>query len=398
MPESTTVCFLADRHDLYDDRIYWKMAVPLIKRGFQVHYFLIGKTDKKGITKEGVHFKIFKLKTFVPNRFLNFVFKRINPDNNYKLLFKEAKSLKADIYHFHDLWINRIGPKLKHLDHRPVVFYDAREPYAADYVSYVKSPIPWVVNTFASWVDSWEKKQATHYDLVISNEITVQRNFAKIIGKDRSVVLYNYSDMNEFARDVPAKDKCYDLIYCGAITELRGAFEMIKAIKKTKEDLPKIKALFIGNYFPSSLKEQMTDLLVKEDLIGNIKLHDAVPYREVAEFYNKSKIGLVLLQKVKTFEVSMPIKIFEYMAFGLPVIGSDFGHMKDYIQRDRCGIAVAPDDPEAIARATTTILKDEKLYMNFSQNGKEAAMSKYRWEMEFEKLLSYYKTALDARR
>ena len=398
MPESTTVCFLADRHDLYDDRIYWKMAVPLVKRGFKVHYYLIGNTDKKGITDQGIHFKIFKLKTFSSNRFLNFVLKRLNPNNNYTLLFEEAKALEADIYHFHDLWINRLGPQLKKLKHRPAVFYDAREPYAADYVSYVKTPFPGVVKAFASWLDSWEKRQARHYDLVIANEVTVQRNFAKKIGEQRAVVLYNYSDMIDYAKDVPFHEKYYDLIYCGAITELRGAFEMIKAIKLAKEDLPKIKALFIGNYYPSSLKEQMTDLLVKEDLIGNIKLHDAVPYREVAEFYNKSKIGLVLLQKVKTFEVSMPIKIFEYMAFGLPVIGSDFGHMKDYIQRDRCGIAVAPDDPEAIARAITTILKDEKLYMNFSQNGKEAAMSKYRWEMEFEKLLSYYKTALDARR
>lgn len=397
MPKSTTVCFLADRHDLYDDRIYWKMAVPLVKRGFQVHYFLIGNTDKKGITDEGIHFKIFKLKTFSSNRFLNFVLKRLNPYNNYTFLFKEAKSLGADIYHFHDLWINRLGPKLKNLSHQPIVFYDAREPYAADYESYVKTPFPWVIKAFAAWLDSWEKRQARHYDLVIANEITVRRNFAKKLGEERAVVLYNYSDMIEYAKDVPGSEKKYDLIYCGAITALRGAFEMIKAIKKAKEAVPEIKALFIGNYYPSFLKGQMTDLLIKEDLIENIELHDAVPYREVAEFYNKSKIGLVLLQKVKTFEVSMPIKIFEYMAFGLPVIGSDFGHMKDYIERDLCGIAVVPDDTEGIARAIVTVLKDEKLYLKYSENGRIAAKSKYRWELEFEKLLGHYKTALDAR-
>ena len=398
MSESAIICFLADRHDLYDDRIYWKMAVPLVKRGYSVHYYLIGKTDEKGITKEGIHFKIFKLKTFSPNRFLNFVFKRVNPNNNYKLLFKEAKSLKADIYHFHDLWINRLGPKLKNLNHHPVVFYDAREPYADDYVSYVKSPIPWIVKAFASWVDSWEKKQARHYDMVISNEITVQRNFAKKIGEDRTAVLYNYSDMIDLATDLPPKDKTYDLIYCGAITELRGAFEMTKAIKKAREQFPEIKALFLGNYYPLSIKDQLSDMLKKEGLADNIILHEAVPYQRVADYYNKSKIGLVLLQKVKTFEVSMPIKIFEYMAFGLPIIGSNFGHMKDYIQRDKCGIAVKPNDTESISRAIVKILKDEELYMKYSKNGRMAAKSKYRWELEFKKLIGYYKTALDARK
>ena len=90
MLESTTICFLADRHDLYDDRIYWKMAVPLVKRGFQVHYFLIGNTSKKGTTDQGVHFKMFKIKTFSSNRFWNFVLKRLNPYNNYGLLLRAA--------------------------------------------------------------------------------------------------------------------------------------------------------------------------------------------------------------------------------------------------------------------------------------------------------------------
>mgnify|MGYP000179802136 CR=1 FL=1 len=46
---------------------------------------------------------------FDQNKYLNFIFKRINPFNNYKKLFKLVSDLNADIYHFHDLWINRIG-------------------------------------------------------------------------------------------------------------------------------------------------------------------------------------------------------------------------------------------------------------------------------------------------
>ena len=103
-------------------------------------------------------------------------------------------------------------------------------------------------------------------------------------------------------------------------------------------------------------------------------------------------------KKVKTFEVSMPIKIFEYMAFGLPVIGSNFGHMKDYIEKDACGIAVAPNDAEAISTAIIRLLTNKDLYSKYSENGRAAAQSKYRWELEFEKLLGHYKTKLDARR
>ena len=397
MAKPVRICFLADRHDLYDDRIYWKMAVPLVKKGFQVHYILIGTTASVGITAEGVAYKILKLKTYSKNRSLNFLLKRLNPDNNYRLMLKEAKTIRADIYHFHDLWINRIGPRLKQLSHHPAVFYDAREPYAEDYLSYVKTSFPWLLQLFASRLDRWEKKKSKNYDMVIANELGVQQKFAKVIGEERSTVLYNYTDLSLETTPLPDSDKKYDLIYCGAITEERGAFEIIKAVKFIKEEIPEIRVLFLGNYFPITLQDNMQDYIICNNLEGAIELMNAVPYHEVAQYYQLSKIGLVLLQRVKTFEISMPIKMFEYMAFGLPIVGSDFGHMKDLIKKNNCGIAVTPNNSKAIADAVVRILKDGQLYEKFSQNGRTVTQKEYRWEYEFKKLLDFYDRALNER-
>ena len=52
-------------------------------------------------------------------------------------------------------------------------------------------------------------------------------------------------------------EKEYDLIYTGTITELRGALQILKAVKILKKELPGIKCLFIGNYYPKSLKNEM---------------------------------------------------------------------------------------------------------------------------------------------
>ena len=395
MSDPLRICFLADRHDLYDDRIYWKMAVPLLKRGYEVYYLLIGDRDETGTTQEGIIYRMFKIKTFSQNRFLNFVLKRLNPWNNYKLMHREATTIEANIYHFHDLWINRIGPKLKRLAHKPVVFYDAREPYAEDYLSYVKTRFSLALYLFAYWLDNWEKKKARHYDLVIANELNVQQNFAKALGENRSVVLYNYTDRQLEKRITPLHKKEYDLIYCGAISELRGALDILKAVKLIQKELPQIKVLFLGNYFPSALQDDMLKYLKENGLVDAVVLKNAVPYKEVARYYRASKIGLVVLHKVKTFEISMPIKLFEYMAFGLPVIGSDFGHIKDYIRKDNCGITVAPNDHTAIAKAAIRMLKDPDLYEQYSTNGRRASQEKYRWEIEFEKLVVYYNKALN---
>ena len=399
MSDSFKICFLADRHSLYDDRIYWKMAVPLKERGHKVHYLLIGNKAEVGTTKEGIAFQMFELKTFSRNRYLNFVLKRLNPNNNYKKLFEAASVLEADIYHFHDLWINRIGKRLKALRHKPVVFYDAREPYAEDYTSYVNTwpGFGFLIHLFASFVDRWEKRQARHYDLVIANEETVREHFARKIGMARTAVIYNYPDLHPDNQPVSFEDKKYDLIYCGGISELRGAYMILKALKKARTQKDDIQLAFLGNYYPPGLKQEMHAYLVQNDLTQNVHLLDAVPYRQVADYYKQSKIGLVLLQPVKTFEVSLPIKIFEYMMFGLPVIGSDFGHIRKYISMDRCGVLVSPEDTDQIAKAMSKILLNRDLYNQYSENGRKAATSKYRWEGEFKKLMDHYKRALDGR-
>ena len=94
----------------------------------------------------------------------------------------------------------------------------------------------------------------------------------------------------------------------------------------------------------------------------------------------------------------MPIKLFEYMAFGLPVIGSDFGHIKEHINKDKCGLGVDPENPAAVAEAIEVLLKDEGIHRQMSQNGIDATMRKYNWKTEFERLCAYYTKALDERR
>ena len=415
--EGVKICFLADRHDLFDDRIYWKMAVPMKRAGAEVHYFLIGPQADRGTTPEGVVYRVWKLKTYSKNAFLNFAIKRLNPANNYKKIFDACAELEADIYHFHDLWLNRIAPRLKELPHRPAVFYDAREPYAEDYRSlydsgrYSKA----IVNVFASRVDRWEKRNAMKYDRVIANEPKVRNEFAKAIGEDRAVVIYNYLDRVLFAGSLDGvklgagrdgnsngsetndPSKIYDLLYCGLLTEKRGAWKLLEAVCALRSGIPELKVLLLGRIDPPGLREEMHAFIRKENLQETIEMKAQVPYEQVGEYYQASKVGLLLWQPVSSLRIKMPIKLFEYMAFGLPVVGSNFGHIADLIRKESCGILVDPEVPEDIAKAVESLLQKESLYNAFRNNGIDAAMRKYNWKKEQDRLFGYYKQALDDR-
>jgi len=396
MNKRIKICFLADKHRLFDDRIYWKMAVPLKAAGYDVIYLLISDEEKNGTTKEGIKYDMLKVKTFSGNRYLNFILKIINPNNNYKKLFVKAANLHADIYHFHDLWINRIAKKLKNLKNNPVVFYDAREPYAEDYISFVKTKGIFKngIKLFSLLVDSWEKKMSKNYDLVISNEDIVRDKFRKKLGNNKAETLFNYTDIYKEYNHTSSTDKEYDFIYCGGITELRGAFKILEATEIARNNVPNIKVLLLGRYSPETLKKELQDYIDRNGLQRNIELLSEVSYSEVSRYYNKSKIGIVTWLRSRTFEIKMPIKVFEYMAFGLPIIGSNFGHIKNYIEKENCGITVNSDDPKNMATAMIELLTNKKKYEIYSKNGRRATLTKYKWDIEFIRLIDFYTKAL----
>ena len=387
---------MADKHDLFDDRIYWKMAVSLRERGYDVYYLLIGDEVKKGITKEGIKYEILKIKTFSKNRYLNFILKNLNPNNNYKKLLDKAKEINADVYHFHDLWINKIGKRLKLLPQKPSVIYDVHDPFAINIKDYVggQSKIKWLINLYADYIDHWEKRCAKQYDFIITTEENVRDRFRKVLPVEKVNVIYNYTYLHEYRKDMPKK---YNLIYCGGITKFRGAIEIIEAVRILKQDFKDLKMIFLGPIFLKELKEKMIGLIKKYDLTDNIIIKNSVSYHEVIWYYNQSKIGLGIFLPIKTHKIILQIKIFEYMAMGLPIVGSNFGHINDYILKDKVGITVNPTNPEKIAEAVKELLQNEELYNEFKTNGINAVEKKYTWSIMENKLFSIYDKLLAER-
>jgi len=366
------------------------MAVSLKKNGFEVYYLLIGNKNEKGITKEGINFEMLKLKTFSQNRYLNFVLKRLNPNNNYKKLYKKAASLHADIYHLHDLNIIKIGKRIKDLSHKPIIIYDVHDPFSVNIKDYVggQTNFKWIINLYAKYINRFEKNKAKHYDLIITTEENLKNEFQKYLPRNKVAIIYNYTYLHNFRTESIKK---YDLIYCGGITEYRGAIKIIEAIHILKQDFKNMKMIFLGTIFSAKLKEKMLHLIQKYDLEKNIELKNNVPYHDVVKYYNQSKIGLGIFLPIETHKIILPIKLFEYMAMGLPIVASNFGHIHNYVLNDKVGVTVNSNKPNEIAKAVKELLLNEKLYNSCKNNGIKAVEKKYAWStMEKKLLLTYY--------
>ena len=390
--EHTVVCFLADTHNLFDDRVYWKQAVSLKKNGYKVYYITFGRINESGITHEGISYFKIKRSFFQRKWYLNFAFNILMPGGFYSKMFKKAKSIEADVYHIHDLKVNKIGKRLKALPHKPGIIYDVHEPYPEnirDYIS-TKGIFTFLKNVYSKYIEKWEKDCAKSYDLIITTEENMRERFQKFMPQNKVEIIYNYTNLENTRESLNFEDKIYDAIYAGGITQRRGAFKILEAVKIAVNEKPDLKILFLGTYFPDNFKNEMQKFVVENNLQENVILHSSVPYTQVPDFYNKSKIGLGIFLPNETHRIILQIKIFEYMNYGLPIVGSNFGHISQYIKKDEAGITVDPENPEEISGAILKILKDPELYNKYSKSGITAVDSKYRWEFMEKKLVSIY--------
>ena len=100
--------------------------------------------------------------------------------------------------------------------------------------------------------------------------------------------------------------------------------------------------------------------------------------------------GLVTLHPAINYLDALPVKMFEYMAAGLPVIASNFPLWKQIIEGNQCGICVDPLDPKAIAEAIDYLILHPEEAERMGRNGQRAVQEKFNWGIEEKKLLDFY--------
>jgi glycosyltransferase involved in cell wall biosynthesis len=95
------------------------------------------------------------------------------------------------------------------------------------------------------------------------------------------------------------------------------------------------------------------------------------------------------------YKAALPVKLFEYMAAGLPVIASDFPLIAEIVNHNLCGSLVDPcASPRDIAEIIHLWWQEKEIPKQMGANGYQAVRERYNWEKLIEKLSVLYKTLL----
>jgi glycosyltransferase involved in cell wall biosynthesis len=131
---------------------------------------------------------------------------------------------------------------------------------------------------------------------------------------------------------------------------------------------------------------------------GSARFAAPVPAHEVVRFAAGADVGIVPYRNTCLNNyLSLPNKLFEYLAAGLPVVASDFPELRRVVVDHGVGETFDPEDAADIARAIRLVLDDPDRHRELRHRARQAA-EVYSWEGERPKLLSVVERLTPAQR
>ena len=295
-----------------------------------------------------------------------------------KAIFHKALELNAEVYHLHDPELIPVGLKLK--KHGKKVIFDAHEDFPKQILTKHYLPLP-VRKIISICAELGERVLCRKFDGIVGATPFIAKKFFKI--NQNVVNINNYPKIEELQSIENPQRVHGQVCYIGGISVERGIKEVIEALTKTKND---VNLALAGKFHSEQLEKD-----IKQDE-GWQKTHfiGFVGRKEIQELLSTTQIGLVTLHPTISYLDSLPVKLFEYMCAGIPVIASDFPLWREIVLKHNCGLCVDPKNPEEIAKAIDYLVDHPEIASQMGENGFKAVQAEFNWANEESKLLQFY--------
>lgn len=208
-------------------------------------------------------------------------------------------------------------------------------------------------------------------DAVIAITATLAEEIAELFGRKAEKVIPDGVG-SEFL-NVRRRGKGSYLLYTGQFFPWKGVEVFVRSLSYLTGE----RAVIVGG--SGEALDRLKRLARELGMVGQVEFPGTVSHDQVRKFLEEARIAVLPNLAGGVSRFTSPLKLFEYMAAGVPIVASDLPALREVLRDRENAILVPPGDPEALAAGIRCLLTDEALAARIAAQAREDA-AWYTWE------------------
>jgi len=308
-----------------------------------------------------------------------------------RLINRVIRDQCIDLVIVRDLPMSIAGIRAARRQGIPVVF-----DMAEDYVSMVWNvwrhrrirPLNLLVRNpyLAKAVERYALPRVDHTLVVIEEALDVVRRGGGAL--ERTTIVSNTPRLEELGH-IPSLGgelitrmrQRFSIVYAGGIRLERGLMLVLEALERVVTEIPDVLFVAIGSGNALAQLEQATR---NKGLQEHVVWLGWAEHGEMLGYIRAARVAIIPNVVSGHTNTTIPNKIFDYMALGVPVVASNAIPMKRIVDETGCGLTFQSGDPADLARALTSV---RACSIDYGSNGARAVRDKYHWGVDEQRLL-----------
>jgi glycosyltransferase involved in cell wall biosynthesis len=220
---------------------------------------------------------------------------------------------------------------------------------------------------------------AAHAVIAVSREVA---SYVQTVANAQAHVhvIQNGVNANRFAATVrpamPAPAGMFTIGFVGTLKPWHGLSVLVRAFEMLYRERPNTRLLIVGD---GTARETLLEDLKSRDLDHAAFLTGAVDPAQIPALLASMDVGVAPYPNKPNFYFS-PLKVYEYMAAGLPVIASRVGQLASLIQHGETGLLCEAGDAASLARAIAVFMDDECWRRKLSNAARTQVLQQHTWD------------------
>lgn len=303
--------------------------------------------------------------------------------------WRVVSGLEPALLHVHDpelvpmalAYGRRHGARVVYDAHEDLVAQIATKPYLADWM---RPGVRGVARTLVGLADRG-----------VDGLVAATASVASAYRTEPRVVIRNLPWLADFPaveeEQRVASLSSHRAVYTGDLTEERGFSTMLAVAERVTRQVPDFQLVLAGRAL-GPCKDAVAALPPD----GPVTALGLLPPTEVPAVVASAQVGLIFLKRLPNYAESLPTKVFEYMAAGVPFLATDFAAWERLFGPSDAGRFVDTDDLDATASALVDLLQNPAECERLGRNGRRAIETDFNFEAESRKLVDFTMALLDA--